>query len=174
MGSGILGYFLYYISNVFPFPGLHLRNPLSHPQSPASMWVLHHPSIHFCLHILAFPDTGASNALTPKHHSSHWCPTRPSSATYAAGAMGCSMCTLWLVVKSLRAPRILPCWHCCVPQLHCCCKPTSTPLFSPTPPWGPCVQPSVWLPASTSVFVRLWQSLSGDSRKYSFKCLTLC
>jgi hypothetical protein len=29
--------------------------------------------------------------------------------------------------------------------------------------WGPCVQSNGWLPASISVFVRLWQSLSGDS-----------
>ena len=27
-----------------------------------------------------------------------WCPTSPSSATYAAGVMGPSMCILWLVV----------------------------------------------------------------------------
>jgi hypothetical protein len=33
-----------------------------------------------------------------KNLSSHWCLTRPSSATYAAGAMGPSVCTLWLVV----------------------------------------------------------------------------
>jgi hypothetical protein len=30
--------------------------------------------------------------------SSHWCLTRPSSATCAAGAMSPTMCTLWLVV----------------------------------------------------------------------------
>jgi hypothetical protein len=29
---------------------------------------------------------------------SHWCPTRPPYATYEAGAMNPSMCTLWLVV----------------------------------------------------------------------------
>jgi hypothetical protein len=34
--------------------------------------------------------------------SSHWCPTRPSSASYTAGAMCRSMCTLWLVVCSLE------------------------------------------------------------------------
>jgi hypothetical protein len=52
---------------------------------------------------LAFPCTGASNLHWMKGLFSHWCPTRPSSATYAAGAMGPSMCTLWLVVSSLGA-----------------------------------------------------------------------
>jgi hypothetical protein len=33
--------------------------------------------------------------------SSHWCNTRPYSATYVAGAMGLSMCTLWLVGGSI-------------------------------------------------------------------------
>jgi hypothetical protein len=43
------------------------------------------------------PYTGASSPLRTKGLSSHWCPTRPSSATYLAGPMGLSMCTLWFV-----------------------------------------------------------------------------
>ena len=35
-----IGYFLVYISNIFPFPGLPFRNPLF---LPASMRVLPHP-----------------------------------------------------------------------------------------------------------------------------------
>jgi hypothetical protein len=41
---------------------------------------------------------------------------RLSSATYVASAMGSSVCMLWLVVQSLRAPGGLACWHCC--SLH--------------------------------------------------------
>jgi hypothetical protein len=94
-----------YISNVILFPGLPSGTPLSHSPSPASMRVLLHPSTHSCLPALAFPYTGASNFLRTKGCSFHLCPTRPSSATYAAGAMGPSMCTIWLVVQSPRAPR---------------------------------------------------------------------
>jgi hypothetical protein len=36
--------------------------------------------------------------LRTKGLSSHWYPTRPSSATYAEGALSPSMCTLYLVV----------------------------------------------------------------------------
>jgi hypothetical protein len=74
----------------------HCVHPTHHP--PASMRVLaphpsthplppHHPSIPLCIRP---PQT--------KGLSSHWCQTRPSSATSAAGAMGPSMCPLWLVV----------------------------------------------------------------------------
>jgi hypothetical protein len=43
------------------------------------------------------------NTLRPKDLSYYWCPTKPSSATYMASAMGCSMCILWLVAQSLGA-----------------------------------------------------------------------
>jgi hypothetical protein len=62
------------------------------------MRVLPHPPTHSLLPAMVFPYTGASNTLRPKGCSSHWCPTRPSSATYAARAIGCSTCTLLLVV----------------------------------------------------------------------------
>jgi hypothetical protein len=38
------------------------------------------------------------NLHRTKGLSSQWWPTRPSSATYAAGAMSPTMCILWLVV----------------------------------------------------------------------------
>jgi hypothetical protein len=57
-----------------------------------------HPPTHSCFLVLAFPYTGASSLHRTKDFSSHWCLRGPSSATYAAGAMGPSMCTLWLVV----------------------------------------------------------------------------
>jgi hypothetical protein len=42
--------------------------------------------------------TGALSLLRTNGISSHWCLTRPSWATYAAGAIGRSMHTHWLVV----------------------------------------------------------------------------
>ena len=38
---------------------------------------------HSCFLALAFPCTGAYNLCKTKGLTSHWCPTRPSSATYA-------------------------------------------------------------------------------------------
>jgi len=91
--------FFIYISNVIPLPSFLSINPLSHifpfllwgcspTQSPT-------PS---CLSALTFPYTGGLSLGETKGFSSLWCLTRPSSATYAAGAMGLSMCTLWMVV----------------------------------------------------------------------------
>jgi hypothetical protein len=71
------------------------------PSPPASVKVL--PSIfllptHSHLTALAFPYTGESSLHRTKALSSYWCQPMPSSATYATGAMGPSMYTLWLVV----------------------------------------------------------------------------
>jgi len=44
-----------------------------------------------CLPALVFPDTGVLSLGMAKGFSSYWCSIRPSSATYAAGAMGLSM-----------------------------------------------------------------------------------
>ena len=48
--------------------------------------------------LLAFPYSGASILHRTKGLSFYWCMTRPSFAPYVSGAMGCFMCTLWLVV----------------------------------------------------------------------------
>jgi hypothetical protein len=101
----LLDIFFFYISNVPPFPGLSFRNPLSHPPLKLPLWGLSFPPTHFCLPTLAFPYTGVSNTLRSKAISSPGCPTRSSSATYAARATGPSTCTLWLVVQFLTAPR---------------------------------------------------------------------
>jgi hypothetical protein len=73
------------------------------PSPPASRRVRFYLPTNPCLPTLAFPYTGASNPHRTKGCSIHWCPTRPSSATCAVGAMGPSMCTLWLVVQSPEA-----------------------------------------------------------------------
>jgi hypothetical protein len=40
--------------------------------------------------------------------------------------------------------------------------PSAPSVLSLTSPLGPCAQSNGWLWASASVFVRLWQNLSGD------------
>jgi hypothetical protein len=69
----------------FHFPGLHFGSPLSHPplscfyECAAPPTQSHPPD-------LAFPYTRALNTLRPEGLSSHWCPTKPFSATYMANA----------------------------------------------------------------------------------------
>ena len=79
-----LDIFFIYISNVFSFPGLPFRNPLSHTPSPCLYESASPtPPTHPHPPALAFPYTGASNTLRPKGLSSHLCPTRPSSSMYS-------------------------------------------------------------------------------------------
>ena len=87
-------YFLYLHFKCYPLPRFPSENLLFPPPSPCS------PT-----HSLLLPGPGQfsytriSSPHRTKGLSSHWWPAdRPSSATYEAGAMGPSMCTLWLVV----------------------------------------------------------------------------
>jgi hypothetical protein len=98
-----------YISNVIPFPSFSSWNSLPILPPPASVRVLTHS--HFPA--LAFPYNGASKLHRTKGLSSPWCPTRPSSATYAAEAVGHFMCTLWLDIWSLGAIGGMVGWYCC-------------------------------------------------------------
>jgi hypothetical protein len=81
-----------YTSNVISFSCFPSENTLFHHPTPCS------PIHTLLLSYLDIPLTGASSLLRTNGFSSRWCPTRLSSATYAAGAMGPSMCTLWLMV----------------------------------------------------------------------------
>jgi hypothetical protein len=86
-----------------------LETPITAP-SPCFYEIvplLNHP---LSLPILAFLYTGKSSLHRTKGLSFHWCPRKPSSAPYAAGAM----CTLWLVVLSLGTLElgILVGWYC--------------------------------------------------------------
>jgi hypothetical protein len=87
-------YFFYYIFSLFIFQILFpfLVSPLKTPY-PFTPCPAHQPT-HFLFPALAFPYTGVSSLHRTEGLTSHWCLTRPSSATYAAGAMVCSMCTL--------------------------------------------------------------------------------
>ena len=79
----------------------------------------------------------------------HICPMGPSISTLVGSPgprsyIGSGLLTL-----------LLPPWGCKPPQL----LQSLFQLFQP----GPHTQYNGWLQASSSVFVRLWQSLSGDS-----------
>jgi hypothetical protein len=80
-----LDIFCTYISNIIPFPCLPPRNLLSYPCFYEGVPT---PPTHSYLPALSFPYNGALIIHRNKGLSSHWCPTRPFSATYAAGAMG--------------------------------------------------------------------------------------
>jgi hypothetical protein len=134
-------HFLYLHFKYFPLSRSPIRKPPIPSPPPASMSVFPHPPSHsHCLPTLAFPYTGALNNLRLKGRSFHWSSAKPSSAIYVAGLVS---------------------WHCCSPPWGC--KPPQL-LQSPfqLPYWGLHTKSNGWLWASTSVFVRLWQSLSGD------------
>jgi hypothetical protein len=68
-----------------PFLVSPAQTPYSIPPPPAFMRVFTNPPTQSCYPTLAFPYTGASCIHRTKGLSSHWCPTRQSSATYVAG-----------------------------------------------------------------------------------------
>jgi len=77
-----IGYFLFTFQ-MLPF------SPITFPEPcytlPLHLWgcSFTHIPTHSHLPALTFPNTGASSLDRTKDLSSHWCPTRPSSATYA-------------------------------------------------------------------------------------------
>lgn len=86
-----------YISKLSPLLCFPSANPRSYPPPPCFYEGALTPT-HSCLTALAFPYTGALILHRTKSLSSHWCPTRLSSGSYASGAMSPSMCTFWSVV----------------------------------------------------------------------------
>jgi hypothetical protein len=90
-------FYLYTFKMLSPLSVSPLNPPIP-SSTPVSMRVLLYPPTHSHLTALAFPYTVALGLQRNNALPSHWCPTRPSSATYAAGAMGPSMHTLWLVL----------------------------------------------------------------------------
>jgi len=101
--------FFIYISNVTSFPGFMSISPMCPPWTPSSIRVFPYPFIlpsnphpNITLHL-------GSNLGRTKGFSFLWCSTRPSSATYAVGAIGQSMYSLWVVVQSWGD---LVGWHC--------------------------------------------------------------
>jgi hypothetical protein len=136
-----------------PFLVSPLGTPYLIPSPSVSMSMLPHLPTHSCLLTLAFPYTGTSNLHSTKGLPSHWCPTRPSSATYVTGAMGPSMCIIWLVVPESSGGLI---------SLYCCFSYgvensfNSFSTFSNSSNGAPCsVQ---WLAAS--IHLCIWQALA--------------
>ena len=138
-------------------------------------WVFFY-SCHFPAHILGnylflpiytspIPASPLSHSLTLGHRAftgptasffSHWCPTRTSSARLEAWVPPCVLLGWWLdpgifglliLLFFLWGCKLLHLLQSLLYLLH----------------WGPHVQPNAWLWTSVSVFVRLQQSLSGDS-----------
>jgi len=85
--------FFIYISTVIPFPSFLdiVPYPIPIPFFKKGVHLPIHPSSY---PPPTFPYTGRSSLDRNKGFSFHWCPTRPSIATHAAGAMSQSIYTL--------------------------------------------------------------------------------
>jgi hypothetical protein len=131
----------------FPFPGFPVESPLSPPPPPASMRVLPHRTTHSCLPALEFPYTGASIELSQAQE--------PLLPLIPYNAILCHLCTwsqgsLHSLVGGLVPGSSGRSVQLSVAPLPMCLLQTQSSV-------------QYWLWASSSVFVRLWQSLSGDS-----------
>jgi hypothetical protein len=96
IASGFLWFFYLHFKCYLPFPSFPPTPKAAIPPSrPLLLWgcSLTRPPTPVSMPSHS-PTLGASSLLRTKGLSSHWWPTRPSSAPYAAGAMGPSMCTL--------------------------------------------------------------------------------
>ena len=133
------------------------------PPPPASMRVLPHPP--------------TPSVFLPWHCPTlgQWIPSglrasRPSNVqnghplTYVASAMGRSMCILWLVVQSPRAPEVWP-------------VKTITPsmgLQIPSAPWVPSPSPSLKIPRSVQllalrIYLCICQTLAKPHRRQPYQ-----
>jgi hypothetical protein len=92
---------LLYISNVIPFPVVSPpKTPYPIPHTPCFCEGALLPNHPLQSH---YPSTPLCWGIEPSQDQGPSLPLRSYKATYAAGAMGPSMCTLWLVVSSLTA-----------------------------------------------------------------------
>jgi hypothetical protein len=104
---------LYYWIFLFLFQVLSPFPPPQKSPIPTSLPLLLWGCFPSYLHALEFPYPESSNLHRIKGLPSQWWPTRSSSATYAAGAMSPTMCTLGLVVKFQGALGVLVSSYCC-------------------------------------------------------------
>jgi len=97
-----INHFIHLHFKIYPPSQLPFHKPLIpsllSPVPFASRRVLLHLLTHSHLTALASPYARASSLHKTKGVPSHWCWTKPSSATYVSGAMGSSLYCLWLVV----------------------------------------------------------------------------
>jgi len=103
----LLDFFVSPFQMLFPFPVSQTQAayPISLPFFYKGVPLPNHTSFL----TLTFSYSGGPSLGRTKGFSFHWCPTRPSFATYAAGALSQSMYSLWVVVLSLGAQVG---WHC--------------------------------------------------------------
>jgi hypothetical protein len=157
-----IGYFLYLHFKCYPLSWFPPLPTLSPPPTPASMRVFLHPPTHSHLPALKFPihwgimpslDQGLLLLLMPdkaklcyicgwRHGSLHVYSLVGGLVLESSGESG------WLILLFfLWGCKLLHLLQSFLQLLHC----------------GPRAQSNGWLWASTSVVVRLWQGLSGDS-----------
>jgi hypothetical protein len=137
-------------------------NPLSHPSSPPSMSVLCYTPTHFCLPYPGFPlhwgiepwqDQGPLFLLMPDKATLCYMYSWSHGSLHVYSLVG------GLVPGNSRRVRLV-----LLLLFQWGCKPLSSfSPFSNSSIGGPCAQSNGWLWASTSLFVRHWQSLSEGS-----------
>lgn len=142
-----------------PFPLFPPANSLSHPlfyEGTPKQEI--HPSTYSHITALAFLHTGAPSLYSGRSPL----PLMTDKATYAAESpVGPSMCTLWWWFSPWELWGI---WLVNILVLSMGWETPSAPSVLPvTSPLCSHVQSYVWLWPWTSVLMRLWQSLSGDS-----------
>jgi hypothetical protein len=130
-----LSLFFYWLFYLFIFQMLSsflvslLQTPYPIPLCLAAMRLLPHSPSHSCLTSSISLYNGSSSLYRIKGLPFHRCQIRQSSATYAARAIGPSMCTLWSVIWSLGALGGLVGWYYC--SSYGVTNPFSS--FSPSP-----------------------------------------
>jgi hypothetical protein len=122
------------------------------------MRVFLYPPNYSHLPALSCPTLGHLSSLHRTKDFSHWCMTRPSSATYAAGAI----CTPWLMAYFLGALRGLVGWYCCSPVGL---QSSSTPLILSLTPLMGTSHSVQWLAAS--IHLCICKVLAGPLRRQS-------
>jgi hypothetical protein len=119
-----IGYFLYLNSKRYPIFLFPLRKHPPHTPPPASM--VSHPPTHSHLPTLVFLYSGTWSLHRMKGLFFLCCLTRPSSATFAAEAIGPSMCTLFFFLI-----RYFPHFHFhAIPKVPHTLPPTPLPTHS--------------------------------------------
>ena len=150
-----------YILNVIPFPGYPSRKPTSHPPStcfyegdPPTTYppLPPHPGIPLPLGIEPSRDQGLMPDKAILCYICCWNHGSLHVYSLVSGlVLGSSGGAVWLV-DIVVLPMELQ-------------TPSAPSVLSQLLHWGPRAQSNGWLQTFTSVLVRLWQGLSGDSHR---------
>jgi hypothetical protein len=151
-----IGKFLYLHFKCFPLSKSPLRYPLSHPSS-SCLYNSAHPPTHIFPHwhsptlghqTPSGPRASLSTIVQQGHplsnmHPEPWVPSCVFVGWWSSDWEPCEVWPVDTVALSIGLISFSP--------------------FSNISIWEPHTHSNGWLPEMTSVFVRLWQSLSGDS-----------